>query len=231
MPYTQRSRENLLREGLPGERIYVTGNPIKEVIDRFANHIQESRILSQLQLQSGKYFLVTLHRAENVDHEARLRGFVLALSNVSRKFGYPIICSVHPRTRAKLQAHNVDTSAQGLRFTEPYGFFDFLRLEKEAACVLSDSGTVQEEACIFGVPNVTLRDVTERPETVDCGSNILAGGEPERIVESTELALTSTKTWRPPPEYLVENVSEIVTRIVLNYKLPDLAEIGWRSIR
>lgn len=229
MPYTQRSRENLLREGIPGERIYVTGNPIKEVIDRFSSRITESCVLDELKLQSGKFFLVTLHRAENVDLEPRLRGFIQALTTLSQRYGYPVLCSVHPRTRAKLETHKIDVSAPGLKFTEPFGLFDFLRLEKEAACVLSDSGTVQEEACIFGVPNVTLRDVTERPETVDCGSNILAGGDAERIFASTELALQSARAWQPPPEYLIGNVSEIVTRIVLNFRLPDLAELGWRT--
>jgi UDP-N-acetylglucosamine 2-epimerase (non-hydrolysing) len=231
MPYTHRSKENLLREGIPGERIFVTGNPIKGVIDHYEKQIAASRVLEELDINESKYFLVTVHRAENVDVEDRLRSLLDALSLLHRDYGYPVICSLHPRTRAKVEAFGVDVDRSGLRFMEPFGFFDFIKLEKSAFCLLSDSGTVQEEACIFGVPNVTIRDVTERPETVECGSNILSGTEPQRILRIVDLVTRERRKWQPPPEYMAENVSDTVCRIVSGYRIPDLAEQEWASGR
>lgn len=231
MPYTQRSRENLLREGISGDRIYVTGNPIKEVIDRYGDRIAASKVLSALGIGEEKYFLVTMHRAENVDVEERLRSLVDALALLHKEYGYPVICSFHPRTRAKVEAFGVETARAGLTFAEPFGFFDFIRLEKSAFCLLSDSGTVQEEACIFGVPNVTIRDVTERPETLECGSNILSGADPQTILRAVNFVTRRRGGWHPPPEYLASNVADTVCRIVLGYRLPDLAEREWRKER
>ncbi|MFZ2491338.1 MAG: UDP-N-acetylglucosamine 2-epimerase (non-hydrolyzing), partial [Thermoanaerobaculia bacterium] len=227
MPYTNRSRENLLREGIQGERIYVTGNPIGEVIKHFDAKIEASRVLETLKVEKKKFFLVTIHRAENVDVESRLRNLVDALEQLHGKYGYPVICSFHPRTRAKVEAFGVDVKRAGLHFVEPFGFFDFVKLEREAFCALSDSGTVQEEACLFGVPNVTLRDVTERPETLDCGSNLLSGADPAEIQRAVAFVTSSGSNWTPPPEYLAENVASVVTRIVLSYRLPDRAEQAW----
>ena len=227
MPYTNRSRENLLKEGIPGERIYVTGNPIKEVIDHYGKQIAASKALSTLGIEEGKYFLVTMHRAENVDVEQRLRNLVGALSLLNREYGYPVICSFHPRTRARVEAFGVDVNRAGLRFVEPFGFFDFIKLEKSAFCLLSDSGTVQEEACIFGVPNVTIRDVTERPETVECGSNILSGADPQTILRLVKMVTGRMGGWQPPQEYLAEGVADTVCRILLSYRLPDRAEQEW----
>lgn len=229
MPYTNRSRENLLKEGIPGERIFVTGNPINEVIEHFGDRIAASKILPTLGIEEGKYFLVTMHRAENVDVEGRLRCLVDALALLHKEFGYPVVCSFHPRTRARVEAFGVDVNRAGLRFVEPFGFFDFIKLEKSAFCLLSDSGTVQEEACIFGVPNVTIRDVTERPETVECGSNILAGADPQNILRLVKLVTGRKGGWPPPQEYLAEGVADTVVRILLSYRLPDRAEQEWRD--
>jgi len=231
MPYTNRSRENLLKEGIPGERIFVTGNPIKEVIDRYGTQIAASRALEILNVDEGKYFLVTMHRAENVDVENRLRSLVEALVLLHQEYGYPVICSFHPRTRAKVKAFGVNVKKDGLRFVEPFGFFDFIRLEKSAFCLLSDSGTVQEEACILGVPNVTIREVTERPETVECGSNILVGADPQYILRFVKMVTVRKGGWQPPQEYLAEGVADTVCRIVLSYRIPDLAEQEWLSHR
>lgn len=228
MPYTQRSRENLLREGIAGDCIYVTGNPIKEVIDHHVVAIRESTVLKNLGLEPGKYFLVTLHRAENVDIEDRLRGFVKVLADLSTGHSMPVICSFHPRTKSRIEKFEIPIDHSGLRFEDPFGFADFLALEQSAFCILSDSGTVQEEACIFGVPNVTLRDVTERPETLDCGSNVLSGNEPADIHRAVMVALDAKGHWNPPAEYLAENVADTVARIVLSYRIPDLAEQAWR---
>jgi UDP-N-acetylglucosamine 2-epimerase (non-hydrolysing) len=231
MPYTNRSRENLLKEGIPGERIYVTGNPIKEVIDHYGKQIAASHALEALGIAEGKYFLVTMHRAENVDVENRLRSLVETMALLHKEYGYPVICSFHPRTRAKVEKFGVDVKRAGLRLVEPFGFFDFIRLEKSAFCLLSDSGTVQEETCIFRVPNVTIRDVTERPETVECGSNILSGTNPHDILRLVKMVTGRKGAWYPPQEYLAEGVADTVCRIVLSYRIPDLAEQEWSAKR
>lgn len=218
LPYTERSRQNLLREGIPGERIYVTGNPINEVITHYELQISRSAILDDLGLESGKFFLITLHRAENVDLRDRLENMVAALVQLEKRYGLPCIISTHPRTKARMEQFGFDTCAQGLRFLEPFGFFDFITLEKNAFCVLSDSGTVQEECAILGVPNVTLRDVTERPETLECGSNMLSGAEVESVLTCVKTVLASKNSWIAPQEYLTGTVSETVCRILLGYQ-------------
>jgi len=217
LPYTERSRHNLIREGIPGERIYVTGNPIYEVIQYYDAQIRQSNILDELGLRAGQYFLVTMHRAENVDIESRLRGIVIGLSRLQSEYQLPVVISTHPRTQARLQAFDVAVENDQLRFLSPFGFFEFITLERQAFCVLSDSGTVQEECAIFGVPNVTIRDVTERPETIECGSNILSGAEPDSLVRCVRVVLDQKPGWSPPPEYVAPNVSHTIANIVLGY--------------
>lgn len=217
LPYTERSRANLLREGIAGERIYVTGNPIKEVLDHYSPRIEASNALQDLALEKGKYFLVTLHRAENVDEEDRLERFIEAFHLLNNEYQIPVICSLHPRTRSRLQRHGQELEGGGIRAMKPFGFFDFVHLEKNALCVLTDSGTVQEECCIFRVPNVTLRDVTERPETLEVGSNILSGAKPASILSCVKTAVNLACNWPPPYEYLVQDVSNAVVKIVLGY--------------
>jgi UDP-N-acetylglucosamine 2-epimerase (non-hydrolysing) len=126
-----------------------------------------------------------------------------------------------------MEVFGIDLKRAGLSFLDPLGFFDFVRLEQNAFCLLSDSGTVQEEACIFGVPNVTLRDVTERPETLDCGSNLLCGAMPDDILRAVRMVTAQSAGWAPPEEYLAPAVAETVSRIVLGYRLPDTAEMEW----
>jgi UDP-N-acetylglucosamine 2-epimerase (non-hydrolysing) len=229
MPYTNRSRENLLREGIAGERIFVTGNPIKEVIDHYADRVNASTILSDLNLEKRKFFLVTMHRAENVDVPERLSDLLQGLMSLHERYSYPVICSLHPRTRSKLEQSHFNVEESGLRFVEPFGFFDFVKLEQSAFCLISDSGTVQEEGCIFGTPTVTIRDVTERPETIECGSNVLSGCDPVSILKLTELVTSQSHSWNPPAEYLTDHVAATVCRLLLGYRLPDLAEQGWRA--
>lgn len=231
MPYTNRSRDNLLAEGFSGPSIYVIGNPIKEVMDHFTDRVAASGILSELGLTEKQFFLVTMHRAENVDIEERLCNLVEALWQLHEEYGFPVVCSFHPRTRNKVEQFGVEVNRPGLQFVPPFGFFDFLRLEQSAFCTLSDSGTVQEEACLMGVPNVTLRDVTERPETLECGSNVLAGCEPESITRLVRMITSQQHGWTPPAEYLAEHVAATVCRLVLGYHVPDLAEQGWREQR
>lgn len=217
MPYTERSKENLVREGIERDRIFVTGNPIKEVLSEFANQIEASDVMNRLQVAAREYFLVTMHRSENVDNPQRLEQLLEALSNISDKYAQPLLISVHPRTASKLEVFNLSPLSKRVKLLEPLGFFDFVRLERDARCVLSDSGTVQEECAIFRVPNVTIRDVTERPETIECGSNIISGAGLEDIVRAVEIALGLPPLWSPPAEYLDENVSSTVLRIVLGY--------------
>lgn len=228
MPYTERSRANLLAEGIEGERIFVIGNPIKEVIDYYESNIDGSGILDEMGLERGGYFLVTMHRAENVDIELRLKGLVKALNAIAKEWRMPVVVSVHPRTRARMHKFGISDNGKSLvRFMAPFGFFDFIQLERKAFCLLSDSGTVQEESCLFCVANVTIRDVTERPETVECGSNILSGGDPDDIVEKVGFVTSERRAWTPPPEYLASEVADTVCRIVMGHRIPNQAETAW----
>ncbi len=215
LPYTERSRTNLLREGIAGHRIYVTGNPINEVIRQYDAQITASPILADLALTTRGYFLVTMHRQENVDVPQRLGDLTRALVLLRQEHGLPIIVSTHPRTRARMAEARLDAGHEGIRYLEPFGFFDFIALERNALCVLSDSGTVQEECALLGVPNVTLRDVTERPEALECGSGILSGTAPEDIDRCVRTVIDLRQRWQPPQEYLAENVSDTVVKLVL----------------
>lgn len=215
MPYTERSRMNLLREGFAGDRVFVIGNPIFEVLTHYAPQIESADVLERMELSPGGYFLATLHREENVDVPARLLNFIEALRALTREYTLPVVCSVHPRTRDRLE--RIGVVADDLILSEPFGFMDFVALERAAFCVLSDSGTVQEECCIFGTPNVTLRDVTERPETLEAGSNILTGDDPESILRAVSIVATRDVTWRIPPEYQVDDVSTTVVKLVLGH--------------
>jgi UDP-N-acetylglucosamine 2-epimerase (non-hydrolysing) len=215
MPYTERSRQNLLREGIPGERIYVTGNPIYEVMRHHWAAIEQSTAASRLGLTHGRYCLVTMHRAENVDVEPRLRHMAASLDRIQREYDMPVIVSTHPRTRSRLEAFGVGANNQSVHWLEPFGFCDFVALERHAFLVLSDSGTVQEECAILQVPTVTLRDVTERPETLEAGSNILSGVEPEQVLRCARIAVDRRGGWTAPDGYLALNVSDVVVRLVL----------------
>ncbi len=214
LPYTERSRANLLKEGIASNRIFVTGNPIREVLQYYAVNIKASVILDSLELEAQRYFLVTLHRAESVDIPERLGKFIEALQLLYLEYEMPVICSLHPRTRSQLEKNGQIMAAGGVKVMEPLGLFDFVQLAKRALCVLSDSGTVQEEACIFQIPNVTLRDVTERPETVESGSSIIAGCEPESILNAVKTVLSLGHNWEAPHEYMKNVVSTAVVKII-----------------
>jgi UDP-N-acetylglucosamine 2-epimerase (non-hydrolysing) len=219
LPYTEHSRRHLANEGIHASRIFVTGNPIAEVLTAYAPKIAASKAMAQLKLSPQGFFLVTLHRAENVDTPERLEKFLQAFRALHTQYGKPVIISTHPRLRDRLNKQQTSTDKRdGLYFLDPLGFFDFVHLQQQAFCVLSDSGTVQEEAAIFGIPNVTLRDVTERPETVECGSNILSGAEPAMIALAVKVALEGAGKALPPQDYTKANVSDTVVRILLNYR-------------
>lgn len=218
LPYTERSRQNLLREGIHGQRICVTGNPIFEVLQHYDAEIGKSRILEEFGIEPGKYFLVTMHRAENVDVQERLVNLMNALESIFSEYELPVIVSTHPRTRLRMQEFGISKKERQVRFLPPFGFFEFITLERNALCVLSDSGTVQEECCIFGVANVTLRDTTERPETLESGSNMLSGVQPERILSCLEAVTKNRGKWSPPPEYVEPDVSSKILKIVLGHQ-------------
>ncbi len=218
LPYTERSRANLLREGIAGERIYVTGNPINEVLEHYRSSIKSSSVLERLNLEPDRYFLVTMHRAENVDLESRLRALITAMEKLHQTYNVPLICSLHPRTRDTMKRFGLlEQTSPGIQFHAPFGLFDFIQLEQNACCVLSDSGTVQEECCIFHVPNVTLRDVTERPETIECGSNILSGADHDTIVRAVKCVLSRDPDWKVPDEYMAGRVSDTIAKIMVGY--------------
>ena len=217
LPYTERSKENLVREGIERERIFVTGNPIKEVLDSIAAESEARTILEDLAVESFQYFLITLHRAENVDLPERLEEIFRAFDLIQKSYDKKILISTHPRTAEKLRLFGIEPQNEQIKLLEPLGFLDFVKLEKNALAILSDSGTVQEECAIFGIPNVTLRDVTERPETIECGSNILTGGKSEQIINALRLAISQPADWTAPKEYMTDNVSQIVSKIVLGH--------------
>jgi UDP-N-acetylglucosamine 2-epimerase (non-hydrolysing) len=218
MPYTERSRQNLVREGFDLNRIYVIGNPINEVLRHYKTEIDKSQALERMSLKTKGYFLVTMHRAENVDSDLRLRSLTKALDMVRRKFGIPVVCSLHPHTRKRMAEAGIAVDNSQVSFLEPLGLFDFIHLEQNARCVLTDSGTVQEECCIFHVPAVTIRDTTERPETLECGSNILSGVDQDNIVRCINVACSKNRIWEVPQEYLAQNVSGTVSRLLLGEK-------------
>lgn len=218
LPYTEQSRRNLQAEGIPGRRIYVTGNPIYEVLQRYMQQIDQARALEDLDLKPKQFYLVTLHRTENVDQEGRLKVFIGAFAALAKRSGLPVVVSTHPRTRNKLQQFSIITDSSVI-LAQPFGFFDFVKLEKTAKLVLTDSGTVQEECCILGVPTVTLRDVTERPETIECGSNMLTGCDQHTILSAIDTWAGRNSEWTPPVEYVRPNVSDTIVNIMTNFYL------------
>ena len=227
MPYTNRSRDNLLREGIHPNRILVTGNPIKEVLDRHTEQIGLSKALGDVGVDPGQYLLLTVHRQETVDFEDRLRDLLRGATESARELGLPLVFSAHPRTRSRIEEFGVPMDDEVVHPYAPFGFFDFVSLERHARCVLTDSGTVQEECCIMGVPTVTVRDATERPETIECGSNVLSGLDPDAIRNCVELSLDSPASWGAPAEYLVDDVSTTVANVVLGHgPLPARATPG-----
>jgi len=218
MPYTHRSKENLLYEGIERERIFVTGNPIYEVLNHYAPQIEATDVLDRLGLSKGEFFLVTLHRAENVDDPARLLRLLEGLDRVAQAHQKPVVVSLHPHTAKNMTRFELQCTSGRVRFLEPFGFFAFAKLERCAYCVLTDSGTVQEECAISGIPNVTVRDTTERAETIECGSSILSGSDPQMLLLAVRVALTSSKEWKPPAEYIETHVSDTVAKVVLGFR-------------
>lgn len=217
MPYTERSKDNLVREGIRREEVFVIGNPINEVLEHYKDEIDRSDIMEKINVKAGKFILITMHRSENVDVEERLKSIISALNLLSDKYKLPIVCSLHPRTKSKMLKFGIKEDDKNIKYLTPLGFFDFVKLEKNAFLVLTDSGTVQEECCIFKVPNITIRDVTERPETIEVGSNVITGVDTDLILSAAEIVTSQKSTWVPPREYLYNNTSDIVLKILIGY--------------
>lgn len=190
LPYTTYSRENLIRENIHPSKIYVVGNPIIEVIDYFLPKINSSKILDKMHLNPRDYFLVTSHRSENVDDPSSLEKIFEGLEKIQKKFKKRVIYPIHPRTLSRMNKRKITKSIETIK---PLGFFDFSKLEKNAFCLITDSGTIPEEALYFGVPCVTIRESTERPEFIEAGGNILTGLNPDNLVESVKLITSSEK--------------------------------------
>jgi UDP-N-acetylglucosamine 2-epimerase (non-hydrolysing) len=193
LPYTNYSRENLIRENIHPSKIFVVGNPIIEVIEHYMPKIQKSKIFQSLKLKKNDYFLVTVHRSENVDNLKSLKNIFSGLEKIQKKFNKKIIYPIHPRTTSKMK--NIEVP-KGVQLIKPLGFFDFTYLEKNAFCLLTDSGTVPEETLYFKKPCVTIRESTERPEIIEAGSNILSGLDPENILRSTESITSDKPDWQ-----------------------------------
>lgn len=215
MPYTLLSRENLLREGIPSNRIWVSGNPIFEVLQHYRASIDQSMILEKLGLKSKEYLVVTTHRTENVDYEPKLKSILHGLKLIAEKYSLPIICSMHTRTKSKMEEFNLLSPHPNVHFLPPFGFFDFIQLQKNARCIITDSGTVQEESCLLRIPSVTIRTSTERPETVTCGSNVNSGIDATNILQSTSIMMQSKLNWVYPEGYEDLNVSSKVVNMIL----------------
>ena len=194
---TEKSKAILLGEGIPEKKIFVTGNTIVDAVcQNLALAREKKDTLSSLHLSPKEYFLVTLHRQGNVDNRTRFDPILEGLDRVATKFHQPVIYPIHPRSRKRM--NEFDLKSKKITLIDPIDFLNFLQLESEARLIFTDSGGVQEEACILGVPCVTLRDNTERPETIEVGSNILAGASSNRILECTELMLNRKNNWENP---------------------------------
>ena len=195
---TEKAKENLLREGIHENKIFVTGNTI---VDAVYQNLEIARkktdIFKKLNLDKGGYVLITAHRQENVDEKASLKEIFEGLKLVHNELGVPLIYPIHPRTKKRIKEFGLKI-VEGIELIEPVGFLEFLQLETNAKLVLTDSGGVQEESCILKIPCVTLRDNTERPETIEVGSNILAGTKPENILESVKYMLKRENNWENP---------------------------------
>ncbi|MFB9849500.1 non-hydrolyzing UDP-N-acetylglucosamine 2-epimerase [Micromonospora andamanensis] len=217
--YSEHARRNLLAEGLHPRRILHTGSPMREVLDHYRHEIEASPVLHQLELEPGGYFVVSAHREENVDDPARLRRLLDCLRAVRAEWGLPVLVSTHPRTRKRLESLTDDgTDLDGIAFHEPFGFFDYVRLQTQARCVLSDSGTISEEAAILGFPAVTLRDSMERPEALDAGGIIMTGLDRGGIVEAVRVAIdqVAVASVPCPADYQVTDTSRLVVNFILS---------------
>ena len=221
MPYTEHARRYLLAEGIKPETVIKTGSPMKEVLTYYMPQINESNVLEERQVEPEGYFIVSVHREENVDSETNFGHFLGSLKAISEKYKKPIIVSAHPRTRKKIEGLGVENLDKRIRFLKPLGFFEYVKLQMNAFCVISDSGTITEESSILNFPAVTIRQAHERPEGMDEGVLIMCGLEADRVMESIEVVIAqhavAQRQFRLVPDYDTDNVSKKVLRIIMSY--------------
>lgn len=216
--YTEHARRHLLSEGIPHRRIYVTGSPMCEVLNRYREQIEASNVLADLKLTERGYLLVSMHREENVDYATPLQNLLTALEQLADKYQCPVIVSTHPRTRKRMENLGYELKDDRIRFLKPFGFHDYNRLQMSAKCVISDSGTISEESSMLKFPAVTIRNALERPEAMDSGSITIASTEPDRIMDCVEVVVDQFESGdfaTPPAEYQVENCSQRVIQLIL----------------
>ncbi len=218
---TEHARRYLLAEGIRPETIIKTGSHMREVLDHYLPKIQQSTILQQLNLERNRFFIVSAHREENVDSPENLRDFVETLNALATTYDFPVIVSTHPRTRKRLDAMECGALNPRIQFAKPFGFFDYNKLQLEAFCVVSDSGTITEEASLLNLPAVTIRNAHERPEGMDVGTLIMSGLKQDRVLDAVKIIASqhdrTTRVMRPVPDYEAGPVSKQLLRVVLSY--------------
>jgi UDP-N-acetylglucosamine 2-epimerase (non-hydrolysing) len=219
--YTEHARRYLLAEGFRPETVIKTGSPMKEVLQYYLPQIEASDVLSRLGLTPGEYFVVSAHREENVDSPVNFSDLLETLRALADQYGKPVVVSTHPRIRKKLDAQDYPELPESVRFLKPFGFFDYVKLQQNAFCVLSDSGTLTEESSILGFPAVMLREAHERPEGMDETVLIMCGLKPGQVNDAINVAVAHSKTsdrpFRLVPDYDTDNVSRKVLRLILSY--------------
>lgn len=216
--YTEHARRHLISEGLPHRRIYLTGSPMKEVLDHYRNKIESSSIAESLKLQPKRYFVVSVHREENVDNPDNLEKIITVLDRLQHEHKLPVIVSTHPRTRKRLESRKDDISNENILFLKPFGFIDYVNLQMNAVCTISDSGTISEESAILSFPAISIRQSMERPEAQDAGTIILTGFKPDVVMESVTLAIEEHKRGKYlqiPPDYTIDNTSWRVLKLII----------------
>jgi UDP-N-acetyl-L-fucosamine synthase len=216
--YTEHARRNLISEGLPHRRIYLTGSPMKEVLDYYLPEINQSKVLADHKLKPDEYFVVSTHREENVDNPGNLNKIVDILNSIAEQYMFPVIVSTHPRTRKKLEAFEDKYLNPHIQWLKPFGFFDYLYLQLHACCTLSDSGTISEESSILSFPAISLRQSMERPEAQDGGNIILTGFDKQVVLDSIELSISRHKAGihgEIPYDYTIKNTSWRVLSLVM----------------
>lgn len=230
MVYTEHARRYLLQEGLPGERIFKTGSPMKEIYQAHMPKIEQSDVLSRLGVHAQQYFVASIHREENVDYGDNLSRLLNSLEYIYEKFGFPVIVSTHPRTQKRLE-ENPRVLSKNIQFLPALGFTDYVHLQCHAFCTISDSGSITEEASILGFPAVMVRQTHERPEGMDEATVIMAGLDPDHIVDSIRI-VTSTprnpRVSRIVADYDTEIVSHKVLRIIMSYT-DYINRVVWRK--
>lgn len=221
MTYTEHARRYLLLEGLKPETIIKSGSPMKEVLDFYISQIEKSDTLKQLNLEPGQYIVISAHREENVDSEINFKNLLESLNAISEKYGKPVIFSTHPRTRKRLENQKKIKLDKTIRFLKPLGFLDYVKLQMNAFCVVSDSGTITEESSILDFPAVTVRQAHERPEGMDEGTLIMCGLKADRVIESIDAVTKhfskNLRQFKMVHDYDTDNVSKKVLRIILSY--------------